>query len=106
MTGMPDLPPPRRRLRFSLRSLLLATLTIGCALGWLMHERRLIAERRAVLEAAGFLVDPFFNEELQPRWHRWLFGDDWPNYQQRFRALANTTDAQLAALVGCDVSKN
>jgi hypothetical protein len=71
INGMTEEPSTRRRFRFSLRALLALMLLIGCGLGWLVHERRQIAQRPWSLEAARFGPLPGY-EFSQPAWREWL----------------------------------
>ena len=63
---------------FSLRTLLVGMLAVGCGLGWLLHERRRIAERRDTLEAACRAWS--YDHDRQPAWRELLLGNDWPIY--------------------------
>lgn len=100
MAGMSDMRPRGLRLRFSLRTLLLATLAIGSTLGWVLHERRRIAARRTAIEAAGFHDLGYTVPFPQPEWHKRLFGNDWPNHLPDLSAPYDVTDSQVTALAG------
>lgn len=99
---MPNVPckASRHRLQFSLRALLGLMLLVGGVLGWLLHERRWIAERRQSLEAAGFVASSFV--ELQSEWDTWLWGNNWPHYANAIDAPPTVDDDALARLAGLE----
>ena len=117
---MSDARQKRRLLTFSLRSLIVLVLAIGCGLGWIMHERRRIAQRREALETLGLTASPIWQatygrHPVQPAWREWLLGDDWPEYatevfsvgssgsgsDARSRYLADLTDVRYLDAGGC-----
>jgi hypothetical protein len=51
-TSAPPAPKPRRRwLQFSLRTLLVLMLVLGCGLGWLAYKIKAAREQRAAVDA-------------------------------------------------------
>jgi len=67
----------RRWFQYRLRTLLVAMLVISLGMGWVIKERRRIAERREVLETAGLFANAKYE---QPAWRTMMLGDDWPAF--------------------------
>ena len=86
-------PKPRRRLwQFRLRTLLVLISLIANLLAWVVHQRARIQARAAVLASCG----EFDSQEAmpQPRWHRFLFGED-PFYGKTYGATSGATSADM-----------
>src|SRR5438445_747985 len=102
MMATTDNPTPKLRwFQFRLRTLLLLMLVVSVALGWLVHERRTIAERRKALVRIGpYIFDPA-GQPPQPTWRLWLLGDDWPRYAVVIECDSpQVTDAELVYFEG------
>lgn len=85
----------RRWFQFSLRTLLVFTLTFGIASGWIANRRRAIAERAADLGRAGAAI---CESQPQPIWRLWLFGDDSPRYARSIYVVNPIRDSVLLRL--------
>ena len=87
--------PKRRRLRFSLRSLLVIVLAVSCLLGWVTNERRRIDEWRHEMLAANFEIGTTVRP---PTWRTWLFGDKLPEYASVIRVFGHCDADALGRL--------
>jgi hypothetical protein len=82
MTEKPATPEPKRRwYQFRLRTLLIGVLVLSIPCGYLAHEWRIVAARKAWLEANGVhppwdFVDPLH----KPPFMRRLFGDEYHKF--------------------------
>lgn len=96
MTNEP-IPPTRRRwFQFRLRTLLVVMLVISLGMGWVMKERRRIAERREAFVSAGLMFS-VGEDSYQPVWHLILFGVD-VRFASRIWGDSTTTDDGLVHL--------
>src|SRR6185295_8599234 len=75
--------PKRRWYQFSLRMLLVLVTVIAASLGWLMRERRWIAEQQEVLKSKVWTV-----VHTEPTWRDQFWGYDQTHYTKRI--ITNT----------------
>ena len=103
-------PTPRRRFRYSLRTLLLVFLVVSLGLGWFTARMRKAARQRAAVSAITSLsgVVSFDDEPAEfegpparspaPRWLKDLLGDDFFRTAVRVLAFNNGTMEYVADL--------
>lgn len=97
MTTEPT-PTRRRWFQYRLRTLLIVMLVVSLGMGWVMKERRRIAEQRESLKAAGFrylINEVSFLHDV----HEMFFGFDF-RFASGIDGTIETTDSGLVHLAG------
>jgi Leucine-rich repeat (LRR) protein len=96
MTNEP-IPTRRHWFQFRLRTLLVAMLVVSLGMGWVMKQRRRIAERREGLKSARSNQT---EDRIQPDWSLTVFGDNWPAFAKELFFGNDANDTMLTNLRG------